>query len=555
MEDAHVLAALTPCTGEPTAAGGWGGRGNAAAGAAAPLSFGGGRRGALSSSSPSSCSSGEEEGGGGAAEDLLSNGGGVALARLGPRAGLRVPLSPFWARGAGGGMGAAASSFASADDGDSDGGSDAAAASSSSSTQGHLLLAGVFDGHAGHHTARQAALHLPRLVHAALVREQTALLRRGVFGGGSNGSRGGGNGGSPRQACIAGPDAAADAAEAALALAFPAFDRWWADARCDPQLTRHGWDDSGSTAVVALLAGDRLALANVGDSVALLVRPSCSSSRGGGGSNGGGGSGGGEQGEVEGDFFVRRLTVLHRADNEQEAARVLNAGGRILSHLDNRGGGGGGGGGAVWPSPSPSSASAAAAAAAGNSASSSQQHLLPRPRPRISGTTSNTRYRSAAVTRALGDFSFKAPHPLLTSEPDVASLRLRPGDDLLLLASDGVTDALTDEAVAEVALEAARRERRRLEAALSAMAGRQWRAGGSGAAGGGAGGGGGVSDAELQRALRQAAARAAADAVVREAHARGSGDDATCVAVFLDWQQSQGGQQSASGGGGGVVLP
>jgi serine/threonine protein phosphatase PrpC len=419
---------------------------------------------------------------------VLSNGGGVALARLGPRAGLRVPLSPAaaLALGTGSSSGGSSGNVSSADDSDG-------ANSSSNSAGGppHLLLAGVFDGHAGHHTARQAALHLPRLVHAALVREQTALLRRGVFGGGRRGGAA-----AAASSCLSGAEAAADAAEAALALAFPAFDRWWADARCDPLLTRHGWDDSGSTAVVALLSGERLALANVGDSVALLVRPT--------------------GGNSSSDNFVRRLTVLHRADNEEEAARVLSAGGRILSHV--------GPGGAMRCAASPS-------ASDGDDNNNDEASTQPRPRPRISGMTSNTRYRSAAVTRALGDFAFKAPHPLLTPEPDVVSLRLQQGDDLLLLASDGVTDTLSDEAAAEVALDAARRERKRLEAAIGARA-KAWR--NLAAA---PGGGAGVSDAELARALRQAAARAAADAVVREAHHRGSGDDATCVAIFLDWQK------------------
>jgi hypothetical protein len=50
----------------------------------------------------------------------------------------------------------------------------------------------------------------------------------------------------------------------ALAASFQWFDRWWADARCDPRLTEHGWDDSGSTAVVGLVSGQHLIVANAG---------------------------------------------------------------------------------------------------------------------------------------------------------------------------------------------------------------------------------------------------------------------------------------------------
>lgn len=515
-----MLAALTPCTGAASEASTSRAAAAAAAAAADALTFGG------------------------LADGPLSNGGGVALARLGPRAGLRVPLSPAAAAAlalGGGGGAAASSSFASADDGDNNSNSNGGGGFFNAQMPSHLLMAGVFDGHAGHHTARQAALHLPRLVHAALVREQTALLRRGLLG------RRRRNGGSPPSSpdntpayatttsttdadadpppqCLSGIDAAADAAEAALALAFPAFDRWWADARCDPALTRHGWDESGSTAVVALLAGDRLVVANAGDSVALLVRPS-----------GGGGGGGGA---ASSSPFVTRLSVEHRADNEEEAARVVSAGGRILSHL--------GPNGSMRHSPSPSASDADDGGGGGGGGGRGASPAVPR--PRISGMSANTRYRSAAVTRALGDFAFKLPQPLLTPDPHVCSRRLEKGDDLLLLASDGVTDALSDEAAAEVALTAARRERRRLEAAV----GSRRRELGAALLGGASLSS--LPDAELRRALRQAVARAAADAVVREAHARGSGDDATCVAVFLDWEKTNGGRLTGRADEG-VVLP
>ena len=48
---------------------------------------------------------------------------------------------------------------------------------------------------------------------------------------------------------------------------FKQFDHWWADARCDPRFTQHGWDDSGSTAVVGMVSGQQLVVANAGGPV------------------------------------------------------------------------------------------------------------------------------------------------------------------------------------------------------------------------------------------------------------------------------------------------
>jgi serine/threonine protein phosphatase PrpC len=59
----------------------------------------------------------------------------------------------------------------------------------------------------------------------------------------------------------------------ALHDSFLSFDRWWADARCDPALSGGvGWDESGSTALVGLLAGSCLTVGNAGDGAALLAR-------------------------------------------------------------------------------------------------------------------------------------------------------------------------------------------------------------------------------------------------------------------------------------------
>lgn len=56
----------------------------------------------------------------------------------------------------------------------------------------------------------------------------------------------------------------------ALAASFHWFDRWWADARCDPSFTEHGWDDSGSTAVVGMVYGQELVVANAGEAAATV---------------------------------------------------------------------------------------------------------------------------------------------------------------------------------------------------------------------------------------------------------------------------------------------
>ncbi len=49
--------------------------------------------------------------------------------------------------------------------------------------------------------------------------------------------------------------------------------------------------------------------------------------------------------------------------------------------------------------------------------------------------------------RALGDFAFKSPQPLLLSQPDVITQHLTTEDTLLMMLSDGVTDVMSDEDV------------------------------------------------------------------------------------------------------------
>ncbi|KAF8069639.1 protein phosphatase 2C 8 [Scenedesmus sp. PABB004] len=186
--------------------------------------------------------------------------------------------------------------------------------------QEQVSVAAVFDGHAGYATAAYAAQHIPHLLHEALSGRPAPGRAQGAAAGTRAGRRREGlacaRARAPRRPPAAaaappradGPRAVVPrrgvlAPTSALAASFHSFDRWWADARCDPALTEHGWDDSGSTAVVGLVSGQQLVVANAGDSIALLAR---------------GGRG-------------QRLSVAHRGDNAEEAERVLTAGGRLVA--------------------------------------------------------------------------------------------------------------------------------------------------------------------------------------------------------------------------------
>ncbi|KIY99425.1 hypothetical protein MNEG_8535 [Monoraphidium neglectum] len=276
-----------------------------------------------------------------------------------------------------------------------------------------LQCVGVFDGHQGALTAALAAQHMPQLLHSALLGRalaSSADTRRLPDARGGAGS------------------AALSAFEAAVAAAFLSFDRWWRDARCDPALTQHGWDESGATALVGLVAGDTLTVGNAGDGAALLAR-------------------GGR---------AHRLSEEHRAgSNAAELERVLSAGGRVVT---------------LWPG-----------AAA-----------------RVAGSTGPASSWASMVTRSLGDFAFKHPHPILSPEPALRSVALTPSDSLLLVATDGVTDVLPDDDALAIAVDAVER-------------GRQ------------------VTDDGA------ALARAAAAAVARSALVWGSDDNVTAAVMLFDW--------------------
>jgi hypothetical protein len=101
----------------------------------------------------------------------------------------------------------------------------------------------------------------------------------------------------------------------------------------DPEISRYGHDDSGSTAMLALVAPApapapagawRLAVANLGDSRALLVSATEEACGGGGG----GGSGSGS--ESGGGWEVAELSEVHNTGNPAELERLLAAGAQVV---------------------------------------------------------------------------------------------------------------------------------------------------------------------------------------------------------------------------------
>uniref|UniRef100_A0A383W3M2 protein-serine/threonine phosphatase n=1 Tax=Tetradesmus obliquus TaxID=3088 RepID=A0A383W3M2_TETOB len=150
----------------------------------------------------------------------------------------------------------------------------------------------------------------------------------------------------------------------------------------------------------------------------------------------------------------QRLTVDHRADNAAEMLRVLAAGGEL--EYDGCG------------------------------------------TLRLYRPTDAERRNGCMFTRSLGDFAFKQPAPLLCCEPHVAHQTLLPGDSLLLLASDGVSDWLPDDDAMAVALRALEQARNRTDDA-------------------------------------QQLAQAAADGVMAAALHGNSGDNITAAVMLLDW--------------------
>eukprot|EP00775_Hariotina_reticulata_P008794 gene8794-8973_t len=145
-------------------------------------------------------------------------------------------------------------------------------------------VAGVFDGHGGWLTAHHAATFIPELVAGGL------------------------NGRGVQPVVPGGPSLPAGAPSStaeALDKALTTFDAWWRRASETNEWTNHhGYTTSGSTAVLALVKQQQLTVANVGDSVAVLVRGS----------------------------QAVRLSSSHSAGRDvEETQRVLLAGGLVAS--------------------------------------------------------------------------------------------------------------------------------------------------------------------------------------------------------------------------------
>ncbi|KXZ41809.1 hypothetical protein GPECTOR_276g723 [Gonium pectorale] len=111
-----------------------------------------------------------------------------------------------------------------------------------------------------------------------------------------------------------------------------------------------------------------------------------------------------------------------------------------------------------------------------------------------------------AVSRSLGDLDFKEPRRFVECEPDVRRLVPQPGDELVVLGSDGLWDVMSDQEAVDVA-----------NAALKARL--------SGRAGAGA----------VSQPNREDDARAAAEALLDAAVRRGTADNVTVIVMLLTW--------------------
>jgi len=256
-----------------------------------------------------------------------------------------------------------------------------------------LYMSGLFDGHGGSGTAKHASQHLQNYIAKGLENNKGAAVP-------------------------------------GIKAAFQRFDRWWKDAACDLAVSATGMDMSGSTAVVSVLQGDLLTVANAGDSHAFLIDSYGSS---------------------------RRLSTPHDLTNEDEVARVLSAGGHIITKPNRK------------------------------------PRLFNKPQPYYGDM-------GALVTRSFGDSTHKAPNEIIISDPDVAQTKLQVARDAaMVLTSDGVTDVMTQEMLGELVNKA-------------------------------------IAETSRLTNDKSVAAAAAAEAIVQQALALGSGDNITASVMLFNWQ-------------------
>ncbi|GFR41712.1 hypothetical protein Agub_g2462, partial [Astrephomene gubernaculifera] len=110
-----------------------------------------------------------------------------------------------------------------------------------------------------------------------------------------------------------------------------------------------------------------------------------------------------------------------------------------------------------------------------------------------------------AVSRSLGDLDFKEPRRFVECEPDVRRLVPRPGDNLVVLASDGLWDVMSDQEAVDCA-----------NGVLQARYGHN-----------------ATSAAAVP--FRDEDARAAAEALLESAVRRGTADNVTVIVMLLTW--------------------
>ncbi|KAI3439041.1 hypothetical protein D9Q98_001451 [Chlorella vulgaris] len=130
-----------------------------------------------------------------------------------------------------------------------------------------------------------------------------------------------------------------------------------------------------------------------------------------------------------------------------------------------------------------------------------------------------------AVSRSFGDPDFKEPLHLVTATPDVIRERLQPGDDFVILASDGLWDVMSDSDACNVV-------RRHLQqsGAPRQITPPQLMPGADAF-----GGGSFASQMRRPPVLTTALAAAAAERLVQESLSRGTMDNVTAVVGLLQW--------------------
>uniref|UniRef100_A0A7S0GVE3 PPM-type phosphatase domain-containing protein n=1 Tax=Amorphochlora amoebiformis TaxID=1561963 RepID=A0A7S0GVE3_9EUKA len=232
----------------------------------------------------------------------------------------------------------------------------------------------VVDGHRGDQCAEFVAEQLFSQISQALKSELRSQVRKS-----EHGLRWWGQG-RPAQDDIR-------KSRSAIYLGFEATERAWM------LRSRHASINSGATAIVALVIGDRLdeshlVVANLGDSRGILCR------------NG----------------KAVPLSEDHKPTRKDEAKRIQDAGGHVI--VSSRG----------------LSRVAHNRIAAGLETSVTANYKL-----------------GLSVSRAFGDRDFKSPHALVSSDPEIKVFKLCCDDLFIVLGCDGIWDVMSNQEVSNIA--------------------------------------------------------------------------------------------------------